>query len=332
MNLLKKILERFPKAISFKAASVMLLASAALFAFYGWTNLWRPDSGVPQPLKVLEPKVPAFAFSVAGQDEFTLLRHPMDVTASDEEIFVSDSENGRVQIFDLQGRPRGIIGGPGAGPGHLAYPTGVAVSGNELYVADLQTGAVSVFSRSGRFERRLEGGEYAQIKKPADLIISGERLYVTDLKLGSVLIFSRDGHLLSAVGTRGSGPGQLDYPNGAAVDSAGNLYVADTGNNRVSVFDPQGRFSRFIGVSPEGAGLLPSVRGVAIDAEGNLWTAVGFRSQVIVWNPEGKEVLRLGGIGPGPGQLGLPNGIAIDRSGMIWLTETANNRVSQFRY
>ena len=43
-------------------------------------------------------------------------------------------------------------------------------------------------------------------------------------------------------GERGSGNGQLLYPNGIAVDSNGNIYIVDAGNARVQKFDRTGIF------------------------------------------------------------------------------------------
>ena len=44
------------------------------------------------------------------------------------------------------------------------------------------------------------------------------------------------GTLLSAWGLPGSGEGRMSYPQGVAVDTAGNVYVADTGNHRIQKF------------------------------------------------------------------------------------------------
>lgn len=48
-------------------------------------------------------------------------------------------------------------------------------------------------------------------------------------------------------GISGSAPGQLDSPNGVALDAAGNLYVFERLNGRVQVFDQAGQFLRMFG-------------------------------------------------------------------------------------
>ena len=42
-------------------------------------------------------------------------------------------------------------------------------------------------------------------------------------------------------GSQGSGEGQLEFPQGMAVDEAGNVYVADRGNHRLQKFGAGGR-------------------------------------------------------------------------------------------
>ena len=49
--------------------------------------------------------------------------------------------------------------------------------------------------------------------------------------------FTSNGNYLTQWGSRGSGNGQFEYPEGIAVDSSGNfIYVADSGNDRIQVF------------------------------------------------------------------------------------------------
>ena len=48
--------------------------------------------------------------------------------------------------------------------------------------------------------------------------------------------------LLSAWGTKGTGPGQFLHAHGIAVDSEGNVYVSDAEKCNIQKFDSEGKF------------------------------------------------------------------------------------------
>jgi sugar lactone lactonase YvrE len=52
-----------------------------------------------------------------------------------------------------------------------------------------------------------------------------------------VVKYDKDGRFLKSVGTRGSGPGQLNLPHTMALDAKGLVYVGDRSNSRIEVFD-----------------------------------------------------------------------------------------------
>lgn len=52
-----------------------------------------------------------------------------------------------------------------------------------------------------------------------------------------IVKYGKDGRFLKSVGTRGSGPGQLNLPHTMAVDAKGTVYVGDRSNSRIQVFD-----------------------------------------------------------------------------------------------
>jgi hypothetical protein len=52
-----------------------------------------------------------------------------------------------------------------------------------------------------------------------------------------VVKYDKNGRFIASVGTKGSGPGQLNLPHSIAADAKGNVYVGDRSNRRIQVFD-----------------------------------------------------------------------------------------------
>ena len=78
--------------------------------------------------------------------------------------------------------------------------------------------------------------------------------------------FGPDGKLVRTIGEAG----MFSFPNGVAVDAAGNLYVTDSNHGRLVVFDPSGQQRGFIKRGP-GQGDLGLPRGTAIDDQGRVY-------------------------------------------------------------
>jgi sugar lactone lactonase YvrE len=134
----------------------------------------------------------------------------------------------------------------------------------------------------------------------------------------------------TSIGAEGSGKGQLKYPEGMAVDSAGNLYVADTENNRVEKFNAKGEFQLEFGKKGTGNGEFIRPAGVAIDPQGNLWVTDAGNDRVQEFTPEGKYLFQFGSSGTEYGKFTEPWGIAIEPNGNIWVSDISFYRVEEF--
>jgi DNA-binding beta-propeller fold protein YncE len=62
---------------------------------------------------------------------------------SGEEVFVTDYENDRVQVFGLDGSYKRQWGGEGDGAGQFNYPADIAVSEGEVFVVSVHRIQVS---------------------------------------------------------------------------------------------------------------------------------------------------------------------------------------------
>lgn len=113
-------------------------------------------------------------------------------------VYVADSNNGRLLVFDTEGKVRAQVG-RGAGAGNLGLPRGVAVDNQgRVFVGDATGQGVFVFRAPTGDSRRLD--------------------------------------FIGFVGGEGVADGQFEFPNGVAVDGRGRIYVADTVNDRIQVW------------------------------------------------------------------------------------------------
>ena len=107
-------------------------------------------------------------------------------------------------------------------------------------------------------------------------------------------------------GESGGDAGELDNPQGIAVDADGLVYVSEFGNNRISVFNQQGGFVRAFGKDVD---LVDDDTGFELCDDTNC---------------------KAGEPGRAAGELDTPAGIAIDRSGVLWVADAGNSRVSLY--
>jgi tripartite motif-containing protein 71 len=87
-------------------------------------------------------------------------------------------------------------------------------------------------------------------------------VYVADTFNHRVQVFTSSGVFLREWGQQGRGQGQLDMPQGIAVDGSGKVYVADTFNDRVQVFSTDGTFLGRWGEGGSGEGEFAGPRGM----------------------------------------------------------------------
>ncbi|HEY3360090.1 MAG TPA: hypothetical protein VGQ83_42960 [Polyangia bacterium] len=108
-------------------------------------------------------------------------------------LLVADSLNGRVAIFEPDGRFAGVVGQPGVSSGDLARPKGVAADGEgHIYVADAVFGNVQVFDAGGALLLYLgeNGAKPGQLWLPSGLAIDErDRLFVANTFNGRVDVF-----------------------------------------------------------------------------------------------------------------------------------------------
>lgn len=247
-----------------------------------------------------------------------------------DRVFVADRAARTIHVYNIDSRryERWQPTGPSAPffePVALAYdPAG------RLFVADPAAGLVHVFDDAGGFLGTLGDGE---LSRPVGLAFDQRtrQLYVADTGDHRVAVLSMQDTLVTAIGARGTGPGQFNFPTFVTLDDAGRLYVSDSLNCRVQVFSPEGAFERSIGSRGDMPGYFSQPKGLAVDPEGRLFVLDANFEAVQIFGPEGAVLMTFGQEGHGPGEFWLPVGMELDQSGRIWVADSYNRRVQVFQ-
>lgn len=191
-------------------------------------------------------------------------------------------------------------------------PRSFLAPGAESYVGTLSWGGL------GTLNDELSSPE------AVDLDAAGN-VWVADKGNHRVMQFTASGEFLFSFGASGSGNGQLNTPEGLAVDPVRNtIWVSDTFNSRVQKFDSKGRF-----LCQNTALNLP--RGLAIrTGNGSVYVANGGGNTIVHLGANCATLDSWGAEGTGDGEFSQPNDIAIDRTGAIYVADKSNNRIQQF--
>lgn len=308
------------------AVGISFLLVTALFGtlFVAKTNPVNIVSNhIPFSLGTTEQ--PRFLFAIYGSGMNGGFSKPMEVTVVGNKIYVTDTGNKRVQVFDRDGKPVKQFGTAGSKAGEFSFPYGIAGDSKGLiYVSDMNNGNVSVFDSTGRFIRVLV--DKNSLNRPGGMYLTGNKLYVTDIAGGKVKVFDLDGKKLLEIGKPGKGKGELNSPN--CVTVAGNrVYVSDSGNDRVQVFDTEGKYISTMGFE-EGnkASMFVNPRGVGVSA-GKVFVVSKVTNYVLGMDQNGKKLFTWGGMGQEDDKFALPNGLFVDSEGRIYIADSVNQRI-----
>lgn len=278
---------------------------------------------------------PTYISSIFGDLDWPI---GIAVNKKGDRIYVVDSNNQRVKIFDKGGKTIGSLTKESTSEGDqtaLVNPLYAAVnSKGDVYVSDRSTASILVFSSSGEYKHKFTpetGAEFSW--SPLGLAFDkNDNLYVTDAKKGEhrVLVFGKDRKLKLSFGKEGDGEGEFAFPNGVAVDSKGNIFVADSNNARVQVFDSKGKFLFAVGKG-RGKSALSHPMGIAISSQDKVHVTDAFGHTVQVYDNEGKFLYNFGKFGAGEGEFQFPSGIAVSGD-RVYVVDREGKRVQVWEY
>jgi hypothetical protein len=215
-----------------------------------------------------------------------------------------------------------------AGSVRFVSPVAVVRHGGIFFVADSALAKVVAFDENAKLQFQTTN----HLQRPSGLVILKDQLFVADSQRHCIVVLDLRGAFLREFGSRGTGPGQFNFPSHISCDQDGNLLVTDSLNSRVQILDRQGSFKAEVGKLGDRAGQFGRPKGVAVDSLGRLYALDAVFDNLQIFDQKGQLLLAIGNTGQQPGEFWLPNGIAISRSNEIFIADSYNHRIQVFQY
>jgi DNA-binding beta-propeller fold protein YncE len=268
-------------------------------------------------------------------------RMPWGITVDpDGEVYVTDNDNFRVQIFNQNGGFEDEFGSQGSGKSQFRDPLGIAFNkGNDrLFVSDPDQNPdrrLRRFRPDGTGSLDLGGNGEGN---PAGIAVDkNKNVWVVDASgTGKIFLYNSSGEFERSFSP--TGQGQLQNPEGIAVYRDKNadatyVFVADTGNDRLVKFELVGSALEFVrkkgSFGTENSRFI-SPTGLAVDKCGNVWVADRGNDRVQVFDKNFKHLVSFGSSGSTDGKFQNPTGVALTPDGdFLYVVDSDNDRVQK---
>lgn len=253
---------------------------------------------------------------------------PQGITATDQYIYVSDNNNGRIQKFDHAGNfiskwsTNGLAAAITSDKyGYLYVACKSCGSSPRINKYDTNDNLVSSFGATGTGDGQLGANNLTGLA-----VDEAGYIYVADTDNKRVQKFDVGGNFVTKWGTAGVGDGQFQTPWGIAVTD-GRVFVSDLTNNRIQSFDSSGNFVTKWGSTGSGSGQFHNLYGIYSDRHGNIMAAdaMGGNTRIQQFKQDGTYISQFGSYGTGSGQFMWPIAITSDTQNNLYTLDSAGS-------
>lgn len=270
-------------------------------------------------------EIPRLLYIIGPVDEKEKLVEPTYAVADRGKVYVSDSGNREIKVFDVKGRFRYAFNEAGKG-NMLEYPSGIVILNNSnLLVADSKKGALYEFTSGGMFVKEWMAAKGKIL--PGFMAVGPDKnIYVSDLAGRQVVVFDKEGNVLRKLKPQNV---TLDSPQGIAFADKQTVIVGDNANYNVKFLGPDGQLKSLFDGGPQFS--LTTVKGIARDARGRIYVAETLANVIRVFDDRGNELISFGKTGGRPGEFMFPAGISIDEKNRLYVADQGNNRIHVYQ-
>jgi tripartite motif-containing protein 71 len=257
------------------------------------------------------------------------------------DVYVTDTNNSRVEKFNLHGGFIAKWGSHGTGPGQFNHPEGIAVDPRGfVYVADSGNNRIEKFDLHGNFIHAFgaKGSGDGRLDFPTGVAVDPHgNVLVADTFNRRIELFHANGHFIRVIGA-----GILGAVYGVTTDAVTkctncvhHFYVADTTHHRIVEFANDGTKVREWGRYGHGNGEFTAPVALAFSRSGHLFVVDAKNNRIQVFNAHGGFLRAFGSYGTGLGHFNDPSGLALSPRvfGLflhLYVVDRLNYRIQEF--
>ncbi len=272
----------------------------------------------------------------------------------EDQLFVADVNNARIQQFDLKGNFIRQIDLPRDDPNRKSCLIGgmaFTLDGN-LTLAYMIQHKVGVYTLTGErlYEWGTQGSAPGQFQQPGGiLVLKSGNILVADQCNHRLQEFTETGEFVRQYGSHGSDPGEFGAPEPAgsrfggphfvASDSFGRIYTSEGVSGRIQQFSAEGEPLNAWGSKTKEPGAFGEYQfgnlknsfgpiGVFVDSANRVWVS-SLNDRVQGFSVDGSFLFGLD-VGEA-GSFAHPHGMAEDRHGFLYIADSGNQRILKFK-
>jgi sugar lactone lactonase YvrE len=269
------------------------------------------------------------------------LNQPADVVADGEgHVYVADTINSRILVFNEGGKTVNTFGKEGNGPGRLSAPMALTVDTerDRVYVADSSNYRIQIFKMNGEFVETIDLNKDMATSerkvRPIGIAVNSKgNIYISDADNNFIRIYSSDGTMINKFGGFGNNDGQFAIPVGLAIDNQDRVYAVDMNNSRFQIFDESGKFISKIGERGDVKGNFMRPKDIWVDENGLIYVSDGATLVIQVFDPHGKLIGVVGSEKDVNLQFASPFGLSVANKNLYVMDRWRNSiRVYEISY
>ena len=269
----------------------------------------------------------------------------MEMTIYDEKLYVADTDNHRIVVYDLENNERLFTftspmqnycdsthtwakDVPDCTNDMRNLPTSIEIIDERIFVAYGFQDEIQIFDLDGNYLWKFgsSGTQAGQFNSPYQLVASNNELFVADLENYRIQVFDLNGNFLRQFETHSNSINQFSKPADVyAYDS--QIFVVDQHHALILVFDLNGKLMKEFPVN-QNLSNTSEPYGVFVYDDLIFVSDIG-DSSVKIFDLDGNLVKQFGQYGDRYGEFKHPN-LAITDGNRIFVSDAHNYRIQIF--